>query len=365
VFALALIVLALAVMAVGGESGLWFQRTEYAMIFPDATGLLVGAPVRMAGVQVGTVSQIRLPTDPNESGIEVQVGIHEQYAERVRADSRAALRILQFLTNEKYVEIVPGSPESLPLEAGAMIPRLIEVGVVEQGEAIAESLVEITSALKNVLAPMERGEGLIGRMLQDPEFGRDGLESLDGAVGNLNELTGDLVAGKGVLGRLIYDEELAGKLDGLGTAIDDFTSVVNALAEREGALGDLLEEGGTAERAIADLGEAAASFRRLAASLEEEGGLFGRLLTDPEYSAALAEDLESALRDAAEIAGKINRGEGTLGALVNERVLHDGAEDIVAGVNDSKYARWLTRHYRKKGVKAQESAEPPEPDPGP
>ncbi len=56
------------------------------------------------------------------------------------------------------------------------------------------------------------------------------------------------------------------------------------------------------------------------------------------------------------ITEKINRGEGTLGALVNNSVLYDGAEEVVAGVNDSKFARWLLRHYQKKGIKAGEQA---------
>ena len=48
-----------------------------------------------------------------------------------------------------------------------------------------------------------------------------------------------------------------------------------------------------------------------------------------------------------------------LGLLVNERTLHDGLEDVVAGVNDSKFARWLLRHYRKKGVQALGQEEAP------
>jgi phospholipid/cholesterol/gamma-HCH transport system substrate-binding protein len=358
IFALALIVLALAVMAVGSESGLWFERAHYHVVFPDATGLLVGAPVRMAGVQVGTVTQVRLPTDPTEAGIEVQVGIIPDYAERVRADSRAALRILQFLTNEKYVEIVPGSPESPPLRAGARIPLLIEVGVVERGEAIADSLGEITAALKNILGPLERGEGLIGRMLKDPDFGAAGVEALSGTLVNLNRLTDDMAAGNGTLGRLLYDETLATKLDDLGAAIDDFSVIAHRLANREGAIGALLEEGGTAEQAVDDLSAAAATLKRLAQRLESEEGLLARLLNDPEYSAALAEDLGTTLHNAAEVADKISRGEGSLGALVNERALYDGAEDVVSGVNDSKFARWLIRHYRKKGIKAREAVAP-------
>ena len=33
--------------------------------------------------------------------------------------------------------------------------------------------------------------------------------------------------------------------------------------------------------------------------------------------------------------------------------LHDGLEDFTAGVNDSKFARWLMRHYQKKGIEME------------
>ena len=84
----------------------------------------------------------------------------------------------------------------------------------------------------------------------------------------------------------------------------------------------------------------------------------GRLLADPEYSAALADNLEATLRNVAEITDKINRGEGSLGALINDRELYDGAEDVVAGANDSKFARWLLRRYRKKGIVARDEEAP-------
>jgi phospholipid/cholesterol/gamma-HCH transport system substrate-binding protein len=364
VFALALIILALTVMVVGGDSGLWFERAEFRIVFPDATGLRVGAPVRMAGVQIGTVSGILLPTDPTESGIEVRVAIVTEYAERVRADSTAALRILQFLTAEKYLEITPGSPAREPLASGSTIPRLVEVGVVERGEEIAESLVEVAASLKNILGPLERGEGLLGRLLQDPEFGEGGVASLQSTLANLSRVTGDVVAGKGTLGRLLYDEQLAAKLDGLGRAVDDVAGIARALSKHEGALGALLAEGGSAEQALTDLGEAAASLRRIASRLEDEDGLVGRLASDREYSEALADDLAAALRNAAEITRKIESGEGTFGALVNDPGLYEGVEDFVAGVNDSKFARWLARRYRKKAIREMERRETEDGPPG-
>jgi phospholipid/cholesterol/gamma-HCH transport system substrate-binding protein len=364
-FALALVVVALGVMVVGGESGLFLERAEYTVVFPDATGLLRGAPVRMAGVEVGTVADIRLPKDAQGEGILVAVSVDPAYAERIRTDSRAALRVLQLLTNEKFVEIIPGSPGSPSLAPGSEIPLMERMSVMERGESIAEELNEITASLKNILRSLEQGEGLLGQMLHDPEFGERGLESLGRTLANLQELTEDLREGRGVAGRLLTDDALASRLDDLAVAIESFSSVMRAVEEGQGAFGALLAEGGAGQQAVSDMREAAGALRRLAERLERQEGLLGRLLYDPEYSERVAGDLAATQSNAAEITRKINEGEGTLGALVNERVLYDGAEDIVAGVNDSKYARWLARHYRKKGVVAQEAeAEEEGQDPG-
>ena len=68
-FALALLILAFAVMAVGEDTGWFKRRVSYEVAFPAADGLIVGAPVKMAGVTIGAVSDIVLPTDPHEAGV--------------------------------------------------------------------------------------------------------------------------------------------------------------------------------------------------------------------------------------------------------------------------------------------------------
>jgi phospholipid/cholesterol/gamma-HCH transport system substrate-binding protein len=357
VFALGLVILALAVMAVSNESGVLFERTEYVVRFDDATGLVVGAPVRMAGVEVGSVVAIRLPTDPGGRGIRVGIAVDPAYAERVRRDSRAALRILQFLTNEKFVEVTPGSPDSPALPEGAEIALLEDKGVLERGEAIADSLGEITVSLKKILEPIERGEGLIGRMITDPTFGERGLEALGSTLDNLQVLTAEVRAGRGAIGRLLGDDRLAAGLDDLAGTLEDFGAIVARIERGEGAVGELLQQDGAAQQALVDLRESAASLRRVTARLESDRGLLGRLLHDPDYSEAVARDLRTALAQLVEISAKLNRGEGTLGALINDRTLYDGAAAMLAGTNDSKFTQWLMRHYRKKGIKAQEEAQ--------
>ena len=355
IFALALIILAITVMAVGEESRLLAKKTTFRVVFPNTEGLTVGSPVKMAGVQIGTVTAIRLPTDPESEGIEVQLGIDRSYAERVREDSRAALRIMLYLTGEKAVEIIPGSPSAPALEPGSEIALLEETELFEQVGVASQNLSDITVSLKRILTALERGEGLMGQMITDPEFGQAGLAALRGSFENLERLTGDILAGRGAVGRLMYDETLAARLDDMGRVIEGLSRVVAAIDPEAGALGALLKEDGPGEQAVEDLREAAASLRRITTRLEAGEGLLGQLIYDTQFSENVAADLATALRNAAEITEKVNSGEGTLGALVNERTLHDGMEDVVAGVNDSKFARWLLRHYQKKGIKVRTS----------
>jgi len=352
-FALGLIVLAVTVMAVGEGSSLFVSLVEYQVRFPNVDGLTTGSPVKMAGVQIGSVTGIRLSTDPGQPGIEVEVGIDPAYRERIREDSAAALRILQILSGEKFVEIVAGSSEREPLPAGSQIRTLQDPEVLEQVAAASQNLNDVSVSLKNILGALEQGQGLMGQMITDPDFGKEGLNALYGTVSNLEALTGDLRNGRGFVGRLLYDESFAGRLDDLGASIEKLSTVMAAIEPDRGALGALLADDGSGEQAIADLRDAAASLKNVAARLESEQGLIGRLLNDEAYSEGLAEDLRSMMANAAEIMDKINRGEGSLGALVNERTLYEGAEDVVAGVNDSKFARWLLRHYQKKGIKLE------------
>ena len=122
-------------------------------------------------------------------------------------------------------------------------------------------------------------------------------------------------------------------------------------------MGEFLKEGGTGEQLLVDIRDAAGSLKRTAARLEADDNLVGKMLNDPEYSEQLADDLQGLLANLNDITGKINRGEGTLGALVNDRAVYDGMEEIVAGVNDSGFARWLMRRYQKKGIKVQDDVE--------
>ncbi len=358
---LALIVLAVGIMAVGGESQLFSRKASYRVVFPSTDGLIVGSPVKMGGVQVGTVTRLKLPTDPGAQGVEVSLGIQRSYESRVRQGSEVSLKFLQYLSGEKYVELTPGDPNQPSIPEGELLPSSEGSRLFEQSEDIADNLNAITISLKGILEPLQKGEGLLGQVIQNPEFGRQGMAKIEATLDDIKVITQRMKDGRGAIGRLLTDEGLAGRLDDLGAAITDMSTLMESMVKGEGAIGSLTKPGGDAQVAIADLKDAAASLKRTTARLESKEGLFGKLLNDDAYSNQLSAGLESAVTDLAAVMKKINEGQGTLGALVNDRTLYDSAEDVIAGVNDSKFARWMLRHYQKKGIEAPPP--PPAPDP--
>ena len=358
--ALALIVLAVGIMAVGGESRVFSRKATYRVVFPSTDGLIVGSPVKMSGVQVGTVTHLSLPTDPGAQGIEVSIGVQRIYASRVRQGSEAAQKFLQYLSGEKYVELTPGDPNQAAIPEGELLPASKGSRLFEQGEDIADNLSAITVSLKQILVPLQKGEGLLGQVIQNPEFGKEGMAKIEATFDNIQAITQGLRDGRGLAGRVLTDEALAARLDDLGSAVKDLAALLTAIGNGEGALGSLTKKGGDGEIAVTELKEAAASLRRITARLESTEGLLGKLMNDDAYSRRLATNLDETVLNLRSITKKIDEGQGTLGALVNDRTLYDSAEDVIAGVNDSKFARWMLRHYQKKGIEA-----PPPPAPAP
>jgi len=366
---LALLVLAIGIMAVGGEHGVLSGRAAYQVVFPATQGLIVGSPVHMSGVQIGSVSGIRLPTDPRSPGIRVELNVDDNYAERIRQGSAASLRFLAILSGEKFVEVSPGNPAAPALPEGSVIPSAPTSEILEQGEDIADNLTDITASLVDILEPLRRGEGLLGQMIHNPQFGQESLQHVNQTLANLEALSVQARQGKGLMGRLLSDPALAQKADKIGQAADDLAELTGRLKAQEGAFGELTREGGTGQQTLQDLRAGAASLRSTMERLERGEGLAGKVLHDEAFGQQSAAALAGALANLETITGKVARGEGTLGKLVSDPTLYDEASTVVSGVDDSKFARWLLRRSRQKGVEAKDKKEtaplPPSPPPSP
>jgi phospholipid/cholesterol/gamma-HCH transport system substrate-binding protein len=346
---IALTIFAGTILIIGQETRLFVATNRYRTNFSDASGLRVGSPVTMSGVRVGTITTINLPTDPQSQGIEVVLSIDEVFAARVREGTTAKVVFLQIVANEKAVDLNPGDPDKPVLREGAFIPPEPSQEILETGRTIADTLEQVTADLREILGAIRRGEGLLGKAIVDPEFGKEGIEKIDEALDSLNSLLARMERGEGLMGKALADQEFAEQVSSdLAGILAKLASISERLDRGEGLLGQMTVSG-ESDSLLGDAAAAATALKGVAERLESGEGLAARLVNDRELADRLSFNLDELVQRLASIATKIDQGQGTLGQLVNERTLHDDVEELITGVRSSKLMSWLFRRYHRKG----------------
>jgi phospholipid/cholesterol/gamma-HCH transport system substrate-binding protein len=265
------LLLAAGIFFLGREGGLFMERYPLTTYMERINGLQVGAPVWLAGVKVGSVTEIRFPDDVAKTEIEVQMEIDVNVRERIREDSRARIGTLGLL-GDKFVSITQGTLEhpivppqgviqgDTPLDveqliasaSGALddlivmikntqnITKKIDEGVGTLGRLVndpsaIDDLRTLTAELRDVVRKMNEGNGTLGMLLNDPNL----YSSLNGFVTRADGLAQDVESGKGTLGRLLNDPELYDRLSVLSARMD---SLIVDLRTGEGTAGRLITD---------------------------------------------------------------------------------------------------------------------------
>ncbi len=349
-----MILFAVGVMAISKEQRLFARKVKYWTAFDNTSGLAEGSPVRLVGVQIGTVSEIAFPEDVRESKIKVVFSVDRAYAGRIRAGTRALLKSLTYLSQDKYIELTPGDPDKEPLSANGYIEPGVSVWeeTIQQSQGIADDVKEITASLRDLLIAINRGGGIMQEMIHNPEFGRQGVANLEGSLASLRHTLEGVEKGKGLAGALLTDERLAKKqVDNIDAALTHARSVMEKLDGDQGFVSSLSSPDGKASQALDDLRASAAALRKSTESLREGRGLIGRLMTDQAYADVLLKKIDSAAGHADSILRKVDSGKGTLGGIINDPEVYQSLKDVVAGIQKSRVGKGLIRHCGKKGAK--------------
>ena len=96
------------------------HQLQVKAYFLDAHGLRAGAPVRVAGVDVGRVTEVRVRPELKEHPAEVTMLLQTPYELRIPNDSIVLLSTAGLL-GETYPEIEIRYASGLPLENGAVL----------------------------------------------------------------------------------------------------------------------------------------------------------------------------------------------------------------------------------------------------
>jgi phospholipid/cholesterol/gamma-HCH transport system substrate-binding protein len=220
----------IVVFSIGSEKQLFESQYTLYTNFKDVGGLREGAPVRLAGVDVGTVSRVWFLDDLEEKLVGAELKINKSVKERIRSDSTASIQTMGLL-GDKFIFITMGDPTERILKDGDFIPSSETVslyGYIERADTIVGNIESITDSLDKFLSPLkEEGTG----------------EDVAKIIKTTDELVTEVKDGQGTLHSLIYGgEEDEGSVSDLDDSLARLNSILTKIDEGEGTLGALIND---------------------------------------------------------------------------------------------------------------------------
>lgn len=301
----AIVMATFMIFLLSGEGGFFWQRYALKTVFPNIAGLKPGAPVRVAGVEVGSVSDVQFVGDR----VEVVMTIDRDMESRVTTTSTAALGSISLL-GEAAVDITASSE-------GTPIPEWGYVPTGETAGSLAEVATQATQGLEEataLLSEIRAGRGTVGRLFTDETL----YEEINSFVRAAEGVAQSISQGRGTLGRLTQDPTAARALE---SSLQNLETVTARIRAGEGSLGRLLTDEAFGRSATS----ATANLDAITGRLSRGEGTAGKLLTDQElYNRfnSMADRLDK-------LTASLQQGEGTAGQLLHDRQLYENMNAAV------------------------------------
>ncbi len=357
---------------IGSEQKLFSRKYSYNVSLENVSGLAEGNPVQLTGVTVGSVTDIRLPSDPKEKKVDITISIEKKFSARIRQDSRVRIKKLGLIAADSYIEVSPGSPNLPAIPPGGII--LAQKGanvdqLIASGGDVVENVVELTYSLKKILARIDRGEGLIGELTSSPKGQQRLTDAFLGTLDRAEGVLKQIESGQGVAGKFIYDEPYANELStSLSASVKSLQiitrNVQSGFESGQGAIPALLNDPEGKRRVyevVDNLRITSENLSTFSDGLKTGEGLVPRLVNDREYAEQMLGEFRVFVKRLTEVARKLNEGEGTAGRLISDPSMYEAVNDILIGVNESKLLRWFIRNRQQSGIEKRYETEKPAP----
>jgi phospholipid/cholesterol/gamma-HCH transport system substrate-binding protein len=302
----ALVIVGLTIFALTGSRGFFWQRYSLKTRFDNVAGLKSGSPVRVAGYEVGQVTDLVFTGEK----VDVTFEVNKLQRERITTGSIAKLGSVSLL-GESAVDITP-SMRGTPLAEWEYVPQgKTPASFSDITDQANEGIGELTKLLKDARG----GRGTIGKLLTDEQLYAD----LTRFVTTAGELVRGIQQGQGTLGKLIKDPVAAQALEASLKNLEAMTRQINA---GEGSIGKLLKD----ETFARSLTDTTSNLKELTTKLNRGEGTAGKLLTDP----ALFNRLTSLTERFEQLLNQLNAGQGTAGLLLKDKQLYENMNGVVS-----------------------------------
>jgi phospholipid/cholesterol/gamma-HCH transport system substrate-binding protein len=348
-----LIIAGIVVFLVGDEKRLFAPKQPYHTSFSDVQGLKVGAPVRLGGVDIGTVSHVGHGEDAADNRLYVDMHIVRSEAGRIRQSTVAHI-VNKGLLGDKMIDLDEGETRSPALPAGSTIKSAEPTDLTNLFSEVGA----MTQRASQILQNLETAT----RSLSDAQL----QEDVRGSVHSLHAVLRQISEGNGYVHRLLSDPVEAERVSHFVATIDHTAMELDqTLAEARKVAQEINEGRGFAHEivygqrateALASFGGAAGEVAFTLKGIREGDGLLHSVVYGgpPNTSAHVAENLGAMSDDLRHIVADMRAGKGTVGALLVDPSVYEDLKRVLGDVQRNDVLRALVRYSIKQDEKRSE-----------
>jgi phospholipid/cholesterol/gamma-HCH transport system substrate-binding protein len=334
---IAIVVLIFLILNASGDINPFKSKLHVRARFANADGLRAGSEVRLAGVKVGKVDEIKLlqPSDkPDDPKVEARLAIDstidgQPANQRIRTDSTVSMGSPSLLGNDKLVNITAGTSVGQPIQENAILLPATNQSTLSNlvGPDIADQMTGISKNLNEITRKINEGPGTISRVLNDEAL----YDSLNGAIIDTQAVIRQIRSGQGTAGKFINDPAVYNNVNDLAVRLND---IAEGLRRGRGTAGKLLTDEALYNKIdsiAARVDSSVNDINGIIAEVREGRGTIGKLLKDE----AIYNDARTAIARFNTTAERIDnvvaaaqRGEGTLGKLITDEALYNNFNQL-------------------------------------
>ena len=274
---LSLLLLAVILLTFSSEQGLFRPRYRLIAYFENVQGLTGGAPVRLAGRDVGTVESVSFaPLEGNLPPIRVELDVDRSVQERIRSDSSASIGTIGLL-GDKYVEVSMGTPLGRALTNGAEIPTQSPLDLTQAAERGTQAIDNIARLAENVNEAVTQFQGHMG------------TARIVDSLAAIHAIIEEVRTGEGLLHSLIYDSYQGSGVESIERSLATFEGILEEIARGDGLLHSLIYDSKEDQQFLAETTAASVRLNSILDKIDNGSGSMGLFVNDP----ALYEDLRA------------------------------------------------------------------------
>lgn len=229
---------------IGSRRLLFVDQFELNAEFGRVTGLQVGSPVRVAGLDAGEVTRITIPPSPSER-FAVSMRVRDDVRQLIRADSIAAIQTDGIVGNT-FIQVSIGSEDAPVVPPGGTIrgrdpiefADLIEEGretfrtVTREVMTLKDDLSETVVALTGLVHTADKVVTDTGTQIERLTAVSTGaVEDFRVVLDDVQHVVEGVRSGRGTVGKLLTDDALYTRMTDVTAKVESTMENVRAAAE--------------------------------------------------------------------------------------------------------------------------------------